>query len=170
MAVSHHAIGNLEDASFWFIASVGYWLGAVPTCLAWAFYVASKLRQPCEGSGCWDCLANLLVILASVIMEGFFERLTVSAAASSAILVIVGMGVGMVAPEWCSTGLVESLAFFGLYGIYLAVVLLPTRLNARGRLEEDVELELEEPGSPSDSFQQLASESEAEEGNSQATG
>lgn len=43
MAVSHHAIGNLEDASFWFIASVGYWLGAVPTCLAWAFYVPQLL-------------------------------------------------------------------------------------------------------------------------------
>ena len=39
MAVSHHAIGDREDANFWFIASVGYWLGAVPTCLAWAFYV-----------------------------------------------------------------------------------------------------------------------------------
>ena len=38
MAVSHHAIGDREDANFWFIASVGYWLGAVPTCLAWAFY------------------------------------------------------------------------------------------------------------------------------------
>lgn len=101
MAVSHHAIGDHEDANFWCIASMGYWLGAVPTCLAWAFYVASKLRTPC-GARSWDCLANLLVIAASVpvavvtfgfpvLMESFFDQLAVSAAASSAVLVTVGL-------------------------------------------------------------------------------
>ena len=37
-------------------------------------------------------------------------------------------------------GFVESLAFFGLYVIYLAVVLLPSRLPSSGP-QEDVELE-----------------------------
>lgn len=61
----------------------------------------------------------------------------------------------------------ESLCFFGLYGIYLAVVLLPARLRRNdGAQQEDVELE--EPSSPSDSFQPLASESEAEEVGPQA--
>jgi len=39
-------------------------------------------------------------------------------------------------------GLPESLCFFGLYGIYLAVVLLPARLRRNdGAQQEDVELE-----------------------------
>eukprot|EP00913_Durusdinium_trenchii_P022117 g20783.t1 len=57
--------------------------------------------------------------------------------------------------------LVESLAFFALYGVYLLVVLLPSRLSPRTSSTEDIELE--EPNSPSDSFQPLASESEAED-------
>jgi hypothetical protein len=39
-------------------------------------------------------------------------------------------------------GLPESLCFFGLYGSYLAVVLLPARLRRNdGAQQEDVELE-----------------------------
>jgi len=57
--------------------------------------------------------------------------------------------------------LLESIAFFGFYGIYLAVVLLPSRVLRPQSEAGDVELE--EPSSPSDSFQPLASESEAEE-------
>ena len=45
---------------------------------------------------------------------------------------------------WHPQGLLESLCFFALYGLYLALVLLPARLRRDGAQQEDVELE--DPG------------------------
>ncbi|CAJ1426405.1 unnamed protein product [Effrenium voratum] len=77
---------------------------------------------------------------------------------SCAYLVVV---IFMVAVTW--DGAIcfwESLCFFGLYGAYLAAVLLPRRLSPP---PAEIELEEAEVASPSDgSFLALASESETE--------